>query len=455
MNNIINKYKEIVGKSSNLVYTINYVLYYFILLNIFIPYNLKGVTDTNDISLNDSINGIYIPIDLEDCFRNLNSMLSDSTKNRIKILSEIEFSREAHLSLGMWLRNNWGLWHGSRLYIYFNKMGIQHPDNVSGIIIVSYHRYLNGKNIDISSQIKYYTDLYNLPEDYYSIRAMTVDKMFYNNLDSIKKYKEIIIDVTLNNRKDLPKILGELNNLKSLTIENSPELDFDLAFKTISNFKNIEELHLFDNEVFNYPNSIGLMTQLKDLWLNGDSIKIIPFEIRDLKNLTDFGITSCPNINVDSVVNIIFELKNLIFLNLSENNLSDLPINTNLLSNLETLFISENKFKDIPKSIKSLKNLKRLVIDMNELESIDIKINELQSLKYINLSYNRFTEFPKDLINLKNLIEIDIWYNEIKTIPYEINGLTKLTTINIKYNDLNEEYREKIQSLFPKIKIWY
>ena len=76
---------------------------------------------------------------------------------------------------------------------------------------------------------------------------MTVDKIFYNNLDSIRKYKEIIIDVTLTKIKDLPKILEELYNLKLLTIENSPELDFDLAFKTISNYKNIEELHLFDN----------------------------------------------------------------------------------------------------------------------------------------------------------------------------------------------------------------
>jgi hypothetical protein len=37
-------------------------------------------------------------------------------------------------------------------------MGIYHPDDMSGIILTSYHRYLNGQDIALEAQIKSYQD---------------------------------------------------------------------------------------------------------------------------------------------------------------------------------------------------------------------------------------------------------------------------------------------------------
>lgn len=90
----------------------------------------------------DSINGIYIPKNLEDCFEQINSFWNYSTKIQVKTWEEKEFIGNVHLGFGMWIRNNWRLWGGSRLSKYFNEMGIYHPDDMSGIILVSYHRYL-------------------------------------------------------------------------------------------------------------------------------------------------------------------------------------------------------------------------------------------------------------------------------------------------------------------------
>lgn len=56
------------------------------------------------------------------------------------------------------MRNNWGLWSGSRLAKYFNEMGIFHPDDMSGIILTSFHRHLNGKDLQLDQQIKYYQE---------------------------------------------------------------------------------------------------------------------------------------------------------------------------------------------------------------------------------------------------------------------------------------------------------
>jgi hypothetical protein len=106
----------------------------------------------------DTLNSIYIPIDLEDSFKQINTFWADSTKIKLKQLSEEEFSGRLHLGFGMWMRNNWQLWGGSRLSKFFNDKGIFHPDDMSGIILDSYYRYLNNKEINFDEQIQYYKD---------------------------------------------------------------------------------------------------------------------------------------------------------------------------------------------------------------------------------------------------------------------------------------------------------
>ncbi len=104
----------------------------------------------------DSLRGVYIPKDLEDCFNQINSFWSDSIKLKVKQLTEEEFTGRVHHGFGTWMRNNWQLWAGSRLSKYFNEKGIQHPDDMSGIILDSYHRTLNNKPLKLDEQIVYY-----------------------------------------------------------------------------------------------------------------------------------------------------------------------------------------------------------------------------------------------------------------------------------------------------------
>ena len=57
-------------------------------------------------------NKVYIPKNLADCHRTLDTLLPDSTQQHILSMTEKEFCSGAHLGLGMWIRNNWGLWGG-------------------------------------------------------------------------------------------------------------------------------------------------------------------------------------------------------------------------------------------------------------------------------------------------------------------------------------------------------
>jgi hypothetical protein len=97
---------------------------------------------------NDTINGVYIPQNLEDCFVQLDKILSEDDKNTIKKLANKEETIQYHHGLGMWLRNNWGLWGGSRLQTYFLNGKINHPDDMSALILEYYYDWLNDKNDD-------------------------------------------------------------------------------------------------------------------------------------------------------------------------------------------------------------------------------------------------------------------------------------------------------------------
>lgn len=92
-------------------------------------------------------NGRYVPADLEECFVQLDTVLSVEDIETIKALADEQETIRYHHGLGLWLRNNWGLWAGSRLSIWFLHRGIAHPDDMSAYILEQYWRYLNGEEI--------------------------------------------------------------------------------------------------------------------------------------------------------------------------------------------------------------------------------------------------------------------------------------------------------------------
>lgn len=114
----------------------------------------------------DTLDGVYIPKDLEDCFRELDKLLTENNKEEFRKNSPISY----HMGLGRNLRNRWGLWTSSRLQEYFLDLGVTHPDDMSGIILDSYYRYLNGKDIDLDKQLSRYhltpRPKLKLPKDY-------------------------------------------------------------------------------------------------------------------------------------------------------------------------------------------------------------------------------------------------------------------------------------------------
>lgn len=135
-------------------------------LSPFIEESKKLVYEDEHRKTLDTLSGVYIPKDLDDCIKQLNIFFNDSDKNIIKGVKEEELVSNYHFGLGMWLRNNWQLWGRGRLYYYFYNMGITAPDDMSSIILTSYQRNLKGDKIKLEEQIKFYQDYWREQKEY-------------------------------------------------------------------------------------------------------------------------------------------------------------------------------------------------------------------------------------------------------------------------------------------------
>ncbi len=120
-------------------------------------FNLGVVYSQNDcVKYSDN----YIPKDLNDAITYLECTWSDTYKDEFKNKNEDDAVSELHFGTGQAIRNNWGLW-GKRknsLVRYFNRHGIYYPDDISSIILTSFHRKLNNKPIDLDKQIELYKE---------------------------------------------------------------------------------------------------------------------------------------------------------------------------------------------------------------------------------------------------------------------------------------------------------
>ena len=101
-----------------------------------------------------------IPKTLDECFPILDKELHPDTIKEFKEMEEKDMMASTHFTLGRWLRNEWALWDNkTELHNWFkDELGIWHADDMSGIILTSYHRKLNGKDIALNEQIQFYKD---------------------------------------------------------------------------------------------------------------------------------------------------------------------------------------------------------------------------------------------------------------------------------------------------------
>lgn len=129
----------------------------------------------------------------------------------------------------------------------------------------------------------------------------------------------------------------------------------------------------------------------------------------------------------------IFALKYLHLLDLSTNNITELPSKIEI-NQLQTLILRSNKLKSLPTDFRC-PSLRTLDLAENQFERFDPQILTFNQLERLILSSNRICSIPRSILrSLPQLKVLNITSNAVRSVP---NCLAKTGT-NLQSFDYGE-----------------
>ena len=103
--------------------------------------------------------------------------------------------------------------------------------------------------------------------------------------------------------------------------------------------------------------------------------------------------------------------------------LTQLPEDIGLLSNLKQLYLEWNNLVSLPPSFSQLSNLENLAISNNWLTELPNDFGNLTELSFLDLGYNQILEIPESIGNLLNIEYLWLFNNQLSTVPETICDL--------------------------------
>jgi Leucine-rich repeat (LRR) protein len=225
---------------------------------------------------------------------------------------------------------------------------------------------------------------------------------------------------------------------KDIDIKDDFGILYNNIFKLIKwRYDYIKELSKQILKILNNHHLLNLeilklfLTNLTNLDLSSNGLKVLPDSIGDLTSLTNLNLSK--NL-LEVLPDSIGDLTNLTNLDLSSNGLKVLPDSIGDLTNLTNLNLSSNGLEVLPDSIKKLTNLTNLNLSSNGLEVLPDSIKKLTKLTNLNLSYNGLKVLPDSIGDLTDLTNLNLSFNGLEVLPDSIKKLTKLINLSLSCN---------------------
>jgi Leucine-rich repeat (LRR) protein len=190
----------------------------------------------------------------------------------------------------------------------------------------------------------------------------------------------------------------------------------------------------------------GLPDGISVLVLTGNSIPVVKKET--FKNVDNLKITKLV-MNWCNITDIshgaFYYVRDIVTLDLAFNTFHDLNDGFRNLSHLQSLNMSRNNLTNIPRSINHLGELNELVVRDNRIQTLDLKKFQFDSLQKLDLSSNRIQHL--ELKVFRNLRVLNVTDNQITSLKFlctrnkKIKGyLPKLENLQIAINHLSKTY---------------
>lgn len=182
----------------------------------------------------------------------------------------------------------------------------------------------------------------------------------------------------------------------------------------ISQITSLRELRLAENDLEgDLPESIGSLTNLEVLELQGNKITGLPDSMKELVNLR--------------------------VLNANTNGLSFLPMETLAALPLADLSASKNALRGtfLPQSVPEMPRLQTLDLSGNALTTLGSSSLSMPALKSLNVSINRIEALP-DLTGWTSLLTLLAEENKLSEFPSGFTSLMSLKQANFNGNDISK-----------------
>ncbi|RUS83985.1 hypothetical protein EGW08_008246, partial [Elysia chlorotica] len=246
------------------------------------------------------------------------------------------------------------------------------------------------------------------------------------------------------------RAIGQLRNLKVLNMSGNMlrELPPDLK-----QCRRMQKLHLSGKfyprgKMQQFPECICYLPDLVFLDLSWQQIRNIPASFGNLRKLQELKL------KWNQLQEVSHELKKctkLLRIDLSGalRLLSAIPSALFYLEDLHTLNLSDNFFTDIPGEVCGLVKLRHLVVQRNSLLRLSSDLYKLRYLQHLELGENFLEALPEGLRSLKRLEYLGLCHNRITELPDEICFLGHLTFLGLGHNKLTQlpENMYHLQSL--------
>uniref|UniRef100_A0AAY4EW08 Leucine-rich repeat-containing protein 7 n=1 Tax=Denticeps clupeoides TaxID=299321 RepID=A0AAY4EW08_9TELE len=264
-------------------------------------------------------------------------------------------------------------------------------------------------------------DLSNLPTTIASLVNLKELDISKNGIqefpDNIKCCKCLsVVEASVNPITKLPDVWVCVCNTNSLSIHRLSQL---------------ERLDLGSNEFSELPEVLEQIHNLKELWLDNNSLQAIPGSVGKLRQLRYLDLAKNRIETLDADISGCESLEDLL---LSSNMLQQLPDSIGMLKKMTTLKVDDNQLTSLPNTIGSLSLLEEFDCSCNELESLPPTIGYLHSLRTFAADENFLTELPREIGNCKNVTVMSLRSNKLEFLPDEIGQMTKLRVLNLSDN---------------------
>ncbi|KAM3926822.1 volume-regulated anion channel subunit LRRC8A-like [Leptodactylus fuscus] len=256
-------------------------------------------------------------------------------------------------------------------------------------------------------------------------------------LDFLKK-NLLILRVNFSNPEEIPSWMYNVSSLRELYINGHVALESKTTV-VLQSFKELTKLKFLFLRLHtsSVPTAIiRLAPTLEILIIHNDDVKLSSVTIlKKFTNLKQLRLNHC---QLDHISSSIFSLVKLQKLDLSNNNLSFLEELASLqqLKNLVSLYLSSNNISSIPPHMARVSSLEKLCINHNKLTSISAAVFKLTRLSYLNLSNNAISSLPAEIGKLITLEFLSVSYNNLTSLPEQLFSCTKLKTLRLSHNKI-------------------